>query len=99
MSIILFLSSCSDSTNTNDNYITSDGVITGYDLAECVCCGGWFVEIEKDTLRIWNMPEEFNKILSEKEMPVEVRLSWKKMTDNCGASMNNIILVNSISLR
>ncbi|MCL5990729.1 MAG: hypothetical protein M1419_01325 [Bacteroidetes bacterium] len=53
----------------------------------------------KDTLRIWNTPEDFNKILNEKEIPVNVKLSWKMMTDGCGATMNDIILVNSISLR
>jgi hypothetical protein len=99
LSFILFLSSCGDTTNPNDIYTTSDGIITGYDLAECVCCGGWFVDIKKDTLLIWNIPEDFNKILIEKELPVNVRLSWKKMTDGCGATRKDLILVDSISLR
>ncbi|MBI5323807.1 MAG: hypothetical protein HZB41_00750 [Ignavibacteriae bacterium] len=99
LSFFLYLSSCSDTTNTNSNYTESNGVIIGYDYAECACCGGWFVDMNKDTLRIWNMPVEFNKILGEKELPVNMKLSWKKMTEGCGTSMKDIILVNSINLR
>jgi hypothetical protein len=99
LSFILILSTCSDSTDTNDGYTNSDAVIIGYDFRKCMCCGGWLVDISKDTLRIWNMPEDFNIILSEKEMPVNVRLAWIKMTDGCGATMKDIILVNSINLR
>ncbi|OGU13269.1 MAG: hypothetical protein A2X61_03765 [Ignavibacteria bacterium GWB2_35_12] len=96
---ILILPSCCDSTDTNDDYTSSDAKIIGYDYRKCMCCGGWFVALNKDTLRIWNMPEDFTKILDEKELPVDVHLSWKKITDGCGATMDDIILVNTISLR
>jgi len=96
---LVFLVSCANTNDSNDGYSTSDGQIIGADPRMCACCGGWYVDISKDTLRIWNMPEDFNKVLSTKEMPVNVRLNWKRMTDGCGATMKNIILVNSINLR
>lgn len=97
--LLFILCSCCNTNDSDDGYTNSDAKIIGYDFRKCMCCGGWLVDINKDTLRIWNMPEEFNKILSEKIMPVDVRLSWKKMTEDCGATMDDIILVNSINLR
>ena len=98
-SLFLLLTSCSETTVPNDGYTNSDAKIIGYDFRKCMCCGGWLVDIKMDTLRIWNMPEDFGKILDEKEIPVNVRLSWKKMTDGCGATMNDLILVNTINLK
>ena len=99
LSLTFITLSCSNSSNTDDGYINSDAQIIGYDLRMCACCGGWLTDIEHDTLRIWEMPKDFEKLLNEKQLPVPVKLNWKKKTDSCGAAMNDIILVNSISLR
>lgn len=96
---LVFLASCHNTNDSDGSYTDSDGQIIGADPRMCACCGGWYVALSNDTLRIWNMPEEFNKVLGTKEMPVNVSLIWKKMTDGCGNSMHDIILVNSISLR
>jgi hypothetical protein len=97
--LISFLLSCKNSTDTSSGYTNSDGLIIGADPRMCICCGGWYVDINKDTLRIWNMPDDFNKILSTKKLPVAVNLTWERMTDGCGASMKDIILVDSIKLK
>jgi hypothetical protein len=63
------------------------------------CCGGWFVRINTDTLRIFNMPQDFNDTLSHKTLPVKVSLDWKRMTEGCGSTMPEIIEVSKISLK
>lgn len=99
------LSSCDDCSNTNPannnnpGYTKSDGLILGPDFRECVCCGGWFVEIKSDTLRIFNMPPDFEYYLMGEDMPVPVRVAWKDKEEDCGEAWDDIIEISSIELR
>lgn len=101
----IVLSSCDDcsngapANNNNSEYTTSGGVILGYDYRKCICCGGWWIEIKSDTLRILNMPSDFNNILMDEEMPVSVLLDWKDMEDGCGEASDELIEVKSIQLK
>ena len=99
----LYFAACSDDgdsgNNTNSEYTIVDGKITGWDATLCMCCGGWFVKIDTDTMRIFNMPSEFSDTLSKMDMPVDVRFGWKDLEDGCGENNDVIILINFIELR
>ncbi len=99
LSFPFILLSCRDSGDSYREYKSSDGLIIGADPRMCACCGGWYVDINNDTLRIWNMPVDFDKMLSTMKLPVAVNLTWERMTYGCGASMHDLILVNSIKLK
>ncbi len=96
----LLLSACSDDGNSSDSeYTTTDGVLIGRDFRKCFCCGGWFVEMQTDTMRIWNMPSGFADKPENKDLPVDVRFGWKDMEEGCGEEMDDLILINFIELR
>ena len=103
ISFLIAFSACGDCGNCNEENIfdldfqTSDALITGYDPRFCYCCGGWWVELNKDTMRTWNMPDEFRSILMEEKMPVPVRLQWKDMEEGCGG--DKLIVIKSIEMR
>lgn len=59
-----------------------DGVIIGYDLRFCPCCGGYFVEIQNDTFRIQTFPDTSFQI-NGNELPLEVLLDWSIPTNQC----------------
>ena len=76
---LLFPACCDD-----DNYVCSDqGIILGEDPRDCVCCGGWFIEIGDDTLRAQTLPEAFLQTLYPVEYPLPVRLDWEPDTTPC----------------
>jgi len=65
-----------------DKYMDT-GTITGTDPRDCMCCGGWFIEI-KDTMRRFDqLPADcvidFNTIT----YPLKVKLHWKKRDPLC----------------
>lgn len=62
---------------------TNTGKIIGYDYRLCACCGGFFVEIEGDTLRSQVWPQGFNLDPRKEGFPLEVRLVWEPEADPC----------------
>lgn len=60
-----------------------NGVIIGADYRECACCGGWFIEIDGDTLRAQTFPDDFAATLSGDVYPVAVRLRWERDATPC----------------
>lgn len=91
----LLLPACCD----DDNYACSDqGIILGEDFRKCRCCGGWFIEIDDDTLRAQRLPEEFVNFLniSELNFPLPVRLDWEPDATPC---MGDEIEVSFIEIR
>jgi len=76
---ITLLLSCSDENSTMD-----EGIITGIDVRECSCCGGFFVEIEDSTYRFYSVPSESNiNLTNEPIFPLYVNLSWKMRDTLC----------------
>lgn len=60
------------------------GTIIGPDLADCVCCGGYFIEIEGTRYRFekGNLPGSFT--FNEDQLPLQVELNWELKIDSCG---------------
>lgn len=75
---ILGLTACDKSTTYE-----SEGTITGFDLAMCACCGGYFIEIDGEQYRFYeeNLPN--NHQLDLNALPVDVQLNWDEPTNEC----------------
>ncbi|MBK8503339.1 MAG: hypothetical protein IPL46_14650 [Saprospiraceae bacterium] len=77
---------------------TSNGILIGIDFRKCASpmCGGWFVEIEGDTLRFFETPEKTNFDLhSEIIFPVPVKIEWMRY-ENEWKEIGDLIKVHSI---
>jgi hypothetical protein len=80
---------------TDDDYM-SNGVITGADFRECMCCGGWFIDIDTNRWRLFDIPENSGIKLDTEKFPLNVRLDWKKKDSAC---MSDEIIVLRIRKR
>lgn len=63
--------------------ITDSGTITGFDPRMCICCGGWFIRLQNDTLRFDQVPEASQSILENIAYPLNVRVKWIKKAERC----------------
>lgn len=63
--------------------ITDQGTITGMDPRMCVCCGGWWIRIQNDTLRFYDAPASTLDMLNSTTFPLQVRVKWTKKIPRC----------------
>lgn len=80
--LLLFCTSCKKDLSAESGFM-SVGTIIGGDLRMCMCCGGWFIKIDNDTLRFGNLPQDSNIDLQIESFPLEVRLNWEKSSFQC----------------
>jgi hypothetical protein len=62
----------------------SEGNITGLDISMCACCGGWYIEIENNTYRFFDLPKGSGLDLANETLPVTVKLDWVEMNGCIG---------------
>lgn len=61
----------------------SNGVITGPDIRDCICCGGYFIEIGDSTYNFDTLPASSEIDLETETFPINVNLDWSFDRD-CG---------------
>jgi hypothetical protein len=61
----------------------SNGAITGWDLRDCMCCGGYFIDIDKATYRFSDLPAGSSISLVNPTFPIYVKLDWAKIPNSC----------------
>lgn len=66
-----------------DHGFDNSGTIFGFDYRKCMCCGGWFIKIDQDTLRFDRLPEGCTVDLNDPVFPVEVYLDWQPKDPKC----------------
>lgn len=66
-----------------ENVTLDTGTITGPDSRECVCCGGWFVNINDSLWRFTEQPANSDVDLTNTTFPIVVELKWEKDADAC----------------
>ena len=82
--LILFLLSILALNNCKPVHVFQfEGKITGSDPAMCACCGGWFITIGQDRYRFDNLPNNSSIDLNKENLPIYVRLNWKKDPNQC----------------
>jgi len=88
---VVFMTGC-----RKDHGYQDSGNIIGADYRKCMCCGGWFIEIDKDTLRFQQLPEGSTINLNDATYPVEVYLDWHYPDPQC---MKDQIIVTRMELK
>ncbi len=68
--------------NREDTFMDT-GTITGQDPRDCMCCGGWFIEIRDTMYRFDQLPPNNVIDLSTITYPMKVKLDWKKKEIPC----------------
>lgn len=63
--------------------LMSTGQITGADARMCACCGGWFINIENETYRFYELPGGSNLDLTTASFPIDVELNWNSNSKGC----------------
>ncbi len=65
-----------------------NGQIVGYDGTECLCCPGWLIKVNDDSIKIQNLPDE--NTLWEKARkegyPISISLEYEDIVEQ---SCNN----------
>lgn len=90
-SLALFtFSSCYKDVSYKNN-----GIITGQDDRMCMCCGGWFIDIDNTTYRFYELPPSSELNLENKTYPILVKLNWIIKDETC---LGDEIIVEDITL-
>jgi hypothetical protein len=87
INVAIVFSSCSDDLNID---FKDTGSITGQDFRRCMCCGGWFVDINSETYRFKEIPKSSDLDLNSAEFPIHVYVDWT--TDENGCLGDEIII-------
>ena len=78
--VIIFPACTQDKSTDAEDKFQSDGIITGEDYRECMCCGGWFIVIADSTYRFDQLPDGSNIDLrnrsEERRVGKECRSRW-----------------------
>jgi len=61
-----------------------------------MCCGGWFIIIEQDTLRFDQIPEGSSITLDDAKFPIDVYLDWQPKEPKC---LGDEIIVSRMELK
>ncbi len=89
--LLALLSACKQEPCYDDT-----GTILGHDYRKCMCCGGWFIEIDQDTLRFDQLPEGCTVDLDNPVFPVAVYLDWHPKDPRC---MGDEIIITRMELK
>jgi hypothetical protein len=77
--LLIFSLSCS----MEEDSFKSKGTITGVDIRECSCCGGYFIDIDKITYRFFEVPQGSEINLTNPVFPISVQLDWNPDPNAC----------------
>jgi hypothetical protein len=62
-----------------DQVVETHANIIGYDMRLCACCGGWWFDIQGDTLRTMDLPGDFESQIDQNAFPIPVLISWDRV--------------------
>ena len=90
--LIVLLASIIVSCKKEETY-QSNGIITGPDMRECICCGGYFIEIDDSTYNFDILPASSSINLETDTFPINVSLDWAFDRDCGGIEYIEIIKI------
>ncbi len=88
--IILIFSALLVLSCEKDTY-QSTGTITGPDMRMCVCCGGYFLDMDGTQYLFEKSELPAGFAFNDDELPLKIELNWKLNTGGC-LSFNRIII-------
>jgi len=96
--IIFTLSNCKKETMKD-----KDAQLIGIDYRKCASpfCGGYWIEIEQDTLRFLDFPSDSDvgELDVNTVFPIPVEVTWKWPTDETLKMAEDLIMVEKISTK
>lgn len=73
--ILLMLTTIILSCEEKNDY-QATATITGPDVRDCICCGGYFIAIGDSTYNFNTLPASSNINLATETFPLHVQLDW-----------------------
>ncbi|HKI87892.1 MAG TPA: hypothetical protein VKA38_02620 [Draconibacterium sp.] len=73
---VLLISGVIFSCEKKEDQYQSSAVITGPDIRECICCGGYSIEMNDSTYNFDTLPASSNIELNTETFPINVKLDW-----------------------
>ena len=98
IAFIVFTASLFFAACIKDEY-PAKGYIVGYDLRDCACCGGYYINLDNNntlndnTKVAGTLPSDF--VFDSNELPLKVQLDWVPG----GGCLSNNIIVKKIKRR
>jgi len=90
LSCTVILVSCSGTNDPGDRNALTKAFILGPDLSMSVCSGGYFIAIDDQRYRCWELPhnDEVEAEIARRtsfpfDPPIAVRIEWTKPRQNC----------------
>ena len=77
--VVFSIAACS----LSEDEFRSNGTITGFDLRECSCCGGYYIDIDEQTNRFYTIPDDSKLNLVNPVFPINVKLDWSNDPNAC----------------
>ena len=65
------------SCEKDESGFESEGIITGPDIAMCICCGGYIIEISDSSYHFDFLPASSGIDLPHENFPIHVTLNWQ----------------------
>jgi hypothetical protein len=76
--MLIVLAGCRKNVECMDS-----GTITGLDSRDCMCCGGWFIQINDTIRRFDQVPADCTIDFAKVTYPLKVKVDWKKKDTVC----------------
>ncbi|NND32153.1 MAG: hypothetical protein HKN76_06135 [Saprospiraceae bacterium] len=95
MSVFVMWACCKDHDD-DIPHCHQTAVILGADFRDCVCCGGWFIRYQGDTVRA-TLPAEFVATFSMEDLPLTVFLEIRDVDQPCLGDEVEVLCVRAVS--
>lgn len=99
VTFLLVMAGCNKDT-TIKTYM-DEGIITGFDEQECLCCGGLIINFHNDTAKYsepyYRIDDDSTTmallgISDSTKFPVRMKVNWVKDTTGCGTAGSYILI-------
>lgn len=69
------------------------GQIVGYDGTECMCCPGWIIKANEDSIKILSLPNETElwEIARSKGYPIDIEIEYQSYQGDCDHSYKELL--------
>jgi hypothetical protein len=95
IALIIFLALNFNACDKSDSNYMGAGVVTGYDVRDCACCGGLLINLNSSSTELYSdstyqidlVPGNFD-IDANTVFPVFINLDYSRNTKKCGKTID-----------